>query len=429
MQKLTAFLLLSAFIALSSCQGSISKSNNNIFLDEAYHTGYVDIEKRGSAFYWLFESRKDACKAPLILYLDDIQGWASQLAVFLEGGPYRIQKDNTLKRNPSSWNNIANILYADVKLGSGFSVAASVDSIPDTHSGVADDIFIFLQGFLKQHPEFNGRDLYIRSRAQGSRTLTFLGARILDNAKKLNLNFKGFMIASPRFAEEYQLETIPQYGYENNLIDRTTYRTLQQEFARASELIRHPENVEGLFEADSIYGNGMTTITQNRTINAFDMRKPCVQSDSIACYDITFIRKFLLQPKVTKALGVRDAAVSTWTEINVTVWFRTSIQNYYLSTLKEMSVLVQRGLPIVFYGGEWAVDYNWMGSEKVANLLEWKKQAQFANKKYTKWGSSGEYKTVDNLTLMKVRDSGFFVGMDQPKVELDILERTIKRGW
>jgi len=64
-------------------------------------------------FYWLFPSRSDKTKDPLVIWLTGGPGCSSELAVFVENGPFQINDDLTLKKNPNSWNNQANLLYID----------------------------------------------------------------------------------------------------------------------------------------------------------------------------------------------------------------------------------------------------------------------------------------------------------------------------
>jgi cathepsin A (carboxypeptidase C) len=48
-----------------------------------------------------------------VIWLTGGPGCASELAVFYENGPFTINDDLTLKKNPDSWNNQANVLYID----------------------------------------------------------------------------------------------------------------------------------------------------------------------------------------------------------------------------------------------------------------------------------------------------------------------------
>jgi len=72
-------------------------------------------------FYIYFESRNEASTDPLVLWLTGGPGCASEVALFFENGPYKINDDLTLEGNPETWNTFANLLYVDNPIGTGFS--------------------------------------------------------------------------------------------------------------------------------------------------------------------------------------------------------------------------------------------------------------------------------------------------------------------
>ena len=68
-------------------------------------SGFIPINESDDIFYWLFKSRNSPESAPLVIWLTGGPGCASELAVFYENGPFTINDDLTLKKNPDSWNN------------------------------------------------------------------------------------------------------------------------------------------------------------------------------------------------------------------------------------------------------------------------------------------------------------------------------------
>ena len=112
-------------------------------------------------FYWLFRSRDDPHNDPLIIYLQGGPGCSSLFSTFYENGPFYVKDDITLKKNPYSWNNNANLLYVDQPVGVGFSRVASPDHIRTEEDGIAKDFYFFIEKFLEANPEFKGRDYYL----------------------------------------------------------------------------------------------------------------------------------------------------------------------------------------------------------------------------------------------------------------------------
>jgi carboxypeptidase C (cathepsin A) len=60
-----------------------------------------------------FESRNDPANDPLILWLTGGPGCASEVALFFENGPYKVNDNLKLEGNPYTWNSFANLLYVD----------------------------------------------------------------------------------------------------------------------------------------------------------------------------------------------------------------------------------------------------------------------------------------------------------------------------
>ena len=77
-------------------------------------------------------SRGDKDNDPLVFWLTGGPGCASELAVFFENGPWKINDDLSLRKNPYSWNEHSNIVYIDQPVGTGFS------NIPSSSQGDYD---------------------------------------------------------------------------------------------------------------------------------------------------------------------------------------------------------------------------------------------------------------------------------------------------
>ncbi|CEO97689.1 hypothetical protein PBRA_005803 [Plasmodiophora brassicae] len=67
----------------------------------------------GHIFFWLFESRRSPSSDPLILWLTGGPSCSSEMAIFYESGPYRLDSNGNAIENPYSWNNQATIVFVD----------------------------------------------------------------------------------------------------------------------------------------------------------------------------------------------------------------------------------------------------------------------------------------------------------------------------
>jgi hypothetical protein len=67
----------------------------------------------GTIFYWFVGQYDHDMDAPLVLWSNGGPGSSAMIGFFAENGPYVIQEDLTLKKNPHSWARQANMLYID----------------------------------------------------------------------------------------------------------------------------------------------------------------------------------------------------------------------------------------------------------------------------------------------------------------------------
>ena len=109
-------------------------------------SGYGDIAEDESVWFWYFASRNDPENAPLTLWFNGGPGSSSEIGLFQELGPCRINNDSSsVTLNPWSWNTNSNLLFIDQPIGVGFSHGTTrVGSSKEA----AADVWTFLQLFL-----------------------------------------------------------------------------------------------------------------------------------------------------------------------------------------------------------------------------------------------------------------------------------------
>ncbi|OWY97391.1 hypothetical protein PHMEG_00032091 [Phytophthora megakarya] len=124
-------------------------TNGFICGDTKNEAGYIELVNKvdDHYFYWFFESRTSPDTDPLVLWLT--------------GGP-----DLTTKTNPYSWNNNANVIWLDQPTGVGFSFGAPADK-DYNETNVGENIYWFLQGFIKKYPEYRGREFFVTGESYG----------------------------------------------------------------------------------------------------------------------------------------------------------------------------------------------------------------------------------------------------------------------
>jgi len=132
------------------------------FIGETWYSGTIDITTKkvdeGDLFYWWFESRNAPETAPVVLWLTGGPGCSSEVGLFYENGPYNFEADGkTLKSNPHSWNENANLIFIDQPIGTGFSKLDASGSFDRNEEEIADQMAQFMIKFLEKFPQLKHR--------------------------------------------------------------------------------------------------------------------------------------------------------------------------------------------------------------------------------------------------------------------------------
>jgi len=88
-------------------------------------------------FYWLFRDPNRSTSVPLVIWLNGGPGSTSMFGLFAENGPLRVIRNGTGPNDflvnwqdpastPGSWFDVADILYIDQPVGTGFSFGESL---------------------------------------------------------------------------------------------------------------------------------------------------------------------------------------------------------------------------------------------------------------------------------------------------------------
>lgn len=116
-------------------------------------------------WYWFFAARSQPTTAPLVLWLNGGPGCSSMIGLFQEHGPcHFVDGSSTPSLNQYSWNNVANMLYVDQPIGTGFSYGD--DEATSTVSAAAY-VWTFLQNFYAAFPDYESRDFGLWTESYG----------------------------------------------------------------------------------------------------------------------------------------------------------------------------------------------------------------------------------------------------------------------
>ncbi|KAL4065995.1 Alpha/Beta hydrolase protein [Scleroderma citrinum] len=130
--------------------------------------GNIPVQRQGhpndTLFFWAFEGSEgsftDESDEPWGIWLNGGPGSSSLVGLLFENGPIYIQNDYSASENENSWTRVADYVWIDQPVGTGFSTADSEGYVFDEDQ-MASDFMGFLENFVKVFPQLAKRPLYL----------------------------------------------------------------------------------------------------------------------------------------------------------------------------------------------------------------------------------------------------------------------------
>ncbi|XP_057451081.1 serine carboxypeptidase-like [Lotus japonicus] len=391
-----------------------------------HHAGYYSLphSKAARMFYFFFESRNSK-DDPVVIWLTGGPGCGSELALFYENGPFHITSNLSLVWNDYGWDKASNILFIDQPTGTGFSYTTDGSDIRSDENGVSTDLYDFLQGFFRAHPQFVKNDFYITGESYAGHYIPALASRVHQGNKEeqgIHINLKGFAIGNGLTNPAIQYPAYPDFALDSGIITKSDYKQIIQQIPDCLQKLEtcNTEGVDCYFAFDACQGIFEDIMFDNVGINYYDIRKRC---DVPMCYDFSNMENLLNEKTVRDALGVGDLEFVSCSRRVHAAMLDDWVQNLEVG----IPSLLEDGIKVLVYAGEYDLICNWLGNLRWVRAMEWSGQkefnASFTRKFMVDGGEAGSLNSYGPLSFLKVKDAGHLVPMDQPKAALEMLTR------
>ncbi|XP_022846112.1 serine carboxypeptidase-like 7 isoform X2 [Olea europaea var. sylvestris] len=419
-------------------------------------TGYIDVGETEEVqiFYYFIESEGNPKTDPILLWLTGGPGCSALSGLFYEIGPLAfddVDFDGSLPsihQNPYSWTKVANIIFIDWPVGTGFSYANTSKGYSSSDTKSAKDNYTFLRKWLSNHPMFMKNRLYIAGDSYGGKLVPMVALEILKG------NEAGF---HPRiFLQGYIIGngvTDPNIDYNERIPYAHRMALIPDEYFESAKIScdgkyynPDPKNLQCLYALRPIQEsiknvNGGHILEPKCKIIApkpdeLGWDQTLVEDDSIDhlflpskidglwCRPQTYATSYIWanDPIVQEALHIKKGTITDWTRCNHSLSYEHNIE----SVVQYHKILSRKGYEALVYSGDHDMGVPYMGTLKWIRGLNltiddewrpWNVNGQVA-------GYTRKYKKNDfYLTFVTVKGAGHTAPEYNPEQCLAMLDR------
>ncbi|KAH8815534.1 carboxypeptidase-like protein S1 [Xylogone sp. PMI_703] len=402
------------------------------------YSGYLSVGSNMNMWFWFFEARTNASGAPLATWFNGGPGCSSMIGLFQENGPcHFVNGASTPSLNPYSFNSFANMLYIDQPIGTGFSYGT--DTVTSTVTA-APQVWTLLQAFYAAFPQYENRDFGIFTESYGGHYGPEFASYFESQNKAIDsgsvsgikIPLVALGINNGWYDPTIQYKAYVDYSFSN------PYKSLISSSQHTSYINTYNSRcVPALQQCTSTTGSNSACVNADNTcFNAIE--GPLSEVGNFDVYDIrapsndpnppeTYVR-YLQSSSVVAAIGAK----STYSECPSAPGSKfSSTGDDARSLLPTLSQVVQSGITVLLWAGDADWICNYVGGEAVANAVTYSGSSTFKSKAQTNYTvngvAGGTFKTVGNLSWLRVFGAGHEVPFYQPALALQVFKQTLQK--
>ncbi|URD90647.1 serine carboxypeptidase-like [Musa troglodytarum] len=385
-------------------------------------TGYVEVDEVNGAelFYYFIPSEGRPSEDPLLLWLNGGPRCSALSGLVFEVGPLKFVSAEyngslpNLVYHPYSWTKVANMIFVDSPVGSGFSFSRRYEGYNANDMSWSEHVYKFLIKWFIDHPQFLSNPLYISGDSYGGKIVPIVAYRISEGTKVGNkqLNLKGYLIGNPVTGENFDENSQVPYAHGVGIIS------------------------DGIFEfCSEIYKNHILEpkcalaspkpkdmILDRRSLKErIDLLNPPHVPD-LRCRAYAYFLSYYWANNnvVRQALHIKKGTVEEWQRCNGDLPYASELK----STIKYHLNLTTRGFRALVYSGDHDLYIPFVGTKA------WIKSLNFSLvDDWRSWHVEGQVagytmKYANNLTFATVKGGGHTAPEYRPKQCLAMIQST-----
>ncbi|KAL3730239.1 hypothetical protein ACJRO7_027272 [Eucalyptus globulus] len=386
----------------SGLSQTVVKSLPGLPGDLPFHleTGYIGVGETEDVqlFYYFVKSERSPKDDPLVLWLTGGPGCSALSGLLYEIGPFTFNYENstrdkpTLKLHEYSWTKVANIIFLDQPIGTGFSYANSWESYNVNDNVSAAESYEFLRKWLKLHPEFQNNPLYIAGDSYSGIIVPMVSLQVAegnDADLKPKMNLEGYLLGNPVTNVNSDLNSRVPFAHLKAIISDELYESAntncignyinvnESNAACVDDLKVVTECLENINTANILEPRCVTMIPKSTAGDTWDpslindnrtlLLLPKLESPRVWCRHYNYLYSYIWasDKAVQDALHIREGTIEKWVRCNETLSYTYTVKEV-IDIHKE---LIKRGFRALIYSGDHDIVIPYVGTQAWINTL------------------------------------------------------------
>lgn len=424
--------------------------------DGSEQWGYVQVRPKAHMFWWHYKSPyrvEDPNKPwPIILWLQGGPGSSGvALGNFQEIGPL----DKDLKPRNSTWLKLADLLFVDNPVGTGYSFVEDDSLMVKTDEEAATDLTTLLKNLFNKNENLQRSPLYVVAESYGGKFAATVALSALKaiEAGKLKLKLGGVALGDSWISPE---DFVFSWGPLLKDVSRLNNNGLEQSNILAQKIKQQLENgnyenatdswseLQGVIVSNSNnvdFYNFLLDSANDPVAHAATALSTAATALSTAAsmkrYS-TYLDSKRISPDgngdmdsfmngvIKKKLKVIPENIK-WGDQSAQV-FDTFAGDFMKPRINEVAELLAKGVNVTIYNGQVDLICSTKGTEAWVEKLKWEGLQGFLSLDRTPLYCGGDNKTTKgftksykNLHFYWILSAGHFVPYDQPCVALKMI--------
>ncbi|VDM65524.1 unnamed protein product [Strongylus vulgaris] len=310
--------------------------------------GYVDIRPGAHTFWWLY-AVKPANNRPLILWLQGGPGASSTgFGNFEETGPKMMNSTD----NPSTWLQVADLVYVDNPVGAGFSYVDNDGAFTTNVAEIGQDLLAWLRQFLILHYEYRTRPFFIFCESYGGNIrLDFRGVALGDSwiSAMDYVNSWGEFLYANSYLDSNQLARVNAEAKNcQNKVDQGQWKQATTCWGNMEDLIGTVRETGGVSWYNILKYGGQDDWSKKRRKRSaysvmnrlFNRHVGFYQRDALSSYMDTTVRE---------KLGIIPDSVKFGAQSNAV--FNMQAEDFMKPNWDTVDSLLKNGTNVIVYNG------------------------------------------------------------------------------